>query len=170
MTSDDLIKVAKDAREVYRTAKQIAKDLEAEAKVAAEDLKALRETYARLGEILDDLPTEMTRVERRRYIAVTKAVIEERLKHQDVANDFEERLKLNAQLFTLESQAIKLELLDQFDVRELVQGAPLEKLVQDVADAQVQIRRQLKARGYARVGAKLAILVIDLGLLVAKAA
>jgi hypothetical protein len=170
MTGDDLIQVAKDAREVYRAAKQIAQDLEDEKKVAAEDLKSLRSAYARMEEILEDLPTEMTRAERRRYIAATKAVIEERLKHQDVADDFEERLKLNAQLFTLENQAIKLDLLDQFDVRALVKGVPLNKLIHDVSDAQEQIRRQLTARGYARVGARLAILTIDLGMLVAKAA
>ena len=170
MTGDDLIQVAKDAREVYRAVKQISKDREAEDRVAAADLNTLRETYARLAEILDELPTEMTRAQRRRYIAATMAVIEERLKHQDLANDFEERLKLNAQLFTLENQAIKLDLLDQFDVRALVKGAPLDKLINDVADAQVQIRRQLTVRGYARVGAKLAILAIDLGVLVAKAA
>ena len=170
MTGDDLIQVAKDAREVYRAAKQIAQDLEDEKKVAAEDLKSLRGAYARMEEILEDLPTEMTRAERRRYIAATKAVIEERLKHQDVADDFEERLKLNAQLFTLENQAIKLDLLDQFDVRALVKGLPLNKLIHDVSDAQEQIGRQLTARGYARVGARLAILTIDLGMLVAKAA
>jgi hypothetical protein len=170
MTGDDLIQVAKDAREVYRAAKQISEDLKAEEKVAAADMKTLRQTYDRLEEILEDLPTEMTRAERRRYIAATKALIEERLKRQDVANDFEERLKLNAQLFTLENQAIKLDLMDQFDVRALVKGAPLDKLINEVAAAQEQIRRQLTARGYARVGAKAAILAIDLGVLVAKAA
>src|SRR5262249_42691410 len=99
MTGDDLIQVAKDAREVYRAAKKMAEDLEEEEKVAAEDMKSLRDAYARMEEILEDLPTEMTRVERRRYIAATRAVIEERLKRQDVASDFEERVKLNAQLF-----------------------------------------------------------------------
>lgn len=170
MTADDLIGVAKDAREVYRAAKGLAEDLDAEQKVGADDMKRLRDAYGRMEEILEDLPSAATRSERRRYVTAVRQLIEERLKRQDVANDFEERLKLNAQLLTLENQAIKLDLLDQFDVQALVKGLPLEKLILEVTEAQTQIRRQLTARGYARIGAKLAILAIDLGLLVAKAA
>jgi hypothetical protein len=166
----DLVTVAKDAREVYRAAKQIAKDLDTEANVAQKELNRLARYAEEFRAILDDLPTEMSKQERRRFIAATRATIEERLKHQDTILDFEERLKLNAQLFTLENQELKLDLLDHFDVRSLLDPGALAKLQADVRDAQKQIVKQIKARGYARVAARLAILSVDLGVLVAKAA
>lgn len=166
----DLVTVAKDAREVYRAAKQIAKDLDAEADVAKGELDRLARYAKELRAILDDLPSDMSKQERRRFIAATRATIEERLKHQDSVLDFEERLKLNAQLFTLENQELKLDLLDRFDVRSLLDPAALSKLQTEVKDAQRQIVKQIKARGYARVATRLAILSVDLGVLVAKAA
>ena len=166
----DLVTVAKDAREVYRAAKQIAKDREAEESVAKAELDQLAEYAAELAAILDDLPSDMSKQERRRFIAATRATVEERLKHQDTVLDFEERLKLNAQLFTLENQEVKLDLLDRFDVRSLLDPTALAKLQLEVKDAQRQIVKQIQARGYVRVATKLAILSIDLGVLVAKAA
>lgn len=169
-TGSDLVNVAKDARDVYRTAKQIGKDLDAEASVAKDEVDQLADYAAELTAVLADLPSDMSKQERRRFIAATRATVEERLKRQDVVLDFEERLKLNAQLFTLENQEVKLDLLDRFDVRSLLDPTALAKLQLEVKDAQRQIVKQIKARGYVRVATKLAILSIDLGVLVAKAA
>lgn len=169
-TGADLVAAAREAREVYQAGKQIVKDLDAEADVAKKDLNRLADFAKQLGAILDDLPTDMSKQERRRFIAATKATINERLKYQDTVLDFEERLKLNAQLFTLENQELKLDLLDRFDVRSLLDADALAKLLVEIDDAQRQIVKQIKARGYVRLAAKLAILAIDLGVLVAKAA
>ena len=169
-TGSDLVAAAKKAREVYQAGKQIVKDLDAEADIAKKDLDRLADFAKQLGAILDDLPTDMSKQERRRFIAATKATINERLKYQDTVLDFEERLKLNAQLFTLENQELKLDLLDRFDVRSLVDADALAKLQVEIDDALRQIVKQIKARGYVRLAAKLAILAIDLGVLVAKAA
>lgn len=166
----DLVAVAKDAREVYRAAKQIAKDLDAEADVAKKELDRLAQYAKEFLTILDDLPTDMSKQERRRFIAATRTTIEERLKHQNAVLDFEERLKLNAQLFSLENQELKLDLLDRFDVRSLLDPDAVAKLQAEVKDAQRQIVKQIKARGYTRVATRLAILSVDLGVLVAKAA
>jgi hypothetical protein len=169
-TGSDLVAAAKKAREVYQAGKQIVKDLDAEADIAKKDLDRLADFAKQLGAILDDLPTDMSKQDRRRFIAATKATINERLKYQDTVLDFEERLKLNAQLFTLENQELKLDLLDRFDVRSLLDADALAKLQVEIDDALRQIVKQIKARGYVRLAAKLAILAIDLGVLVAKAA
>src|SRR5207247_79855 len=94
-----------------------------------------------------DLPRDMSKQDRRRFIAATKATINERLKYQDTVLDFEERLKLNAQLFTLENQELKLDLLDRFDVRSLLDADGLAKLQVELNEAQRQIVKQIKARG-----------------------
>jgi hypothetical protein len=169
-TGSDLVAAARKAREVYQAGKQIVKDLDAEADVAKKDLDRLADFAKQLGAILDDLPTDMSKQDRRRFIAATKATINERLKYQDTVLDFEERLKLNAQLFTLENQELKLDLLDRFDVRNLLDADALAKLQVEIDDALRQIVKQVKARGFVRLAAKLAILAIDLGVLVAKAA
>jgi hypothetical protein len=169
-TGSDLVAAARKAREVYQAGKQIVKDLDAEADVAKKDLDRLADFAKQLGAILDDLPTDMSKQDRRRFIAATKATINERLKYQDTVLDFEERLKLNAQLFTLENQELKLDLLDRFDVRSLLDADALAKLQVEIDDALRQIVKQVKARGFVRLAAKLAILAIDLGVLVAKAA
>jgi hypothetical protein len=168
---NDLVTVIKDGRDVYRAAKKIKKDLDDEAKVAKAHLDAIVGYADRLEEIVDDLPDDLTKAQRRQVIASTRALIEERQKHQDAVMDFEERLKLQAQLFTLENQALKLDLLDQFNVRELLENtAPRRKLLTEVRAVQEEIKKQIKAAGAVRVGSKLAILAIDLGVLVAKAA
>lgn len=167
---EDLVTVATDAREVYRAAKQIGKDLEDEDEIAQKDAKAFLDYAERLRAIVKDLPSDMSKAERRQFVSATKATIQERLKHQDAALDFEERLRLNAQLFTLENQELKVDLLDRFDVRHLVDAEALEKLRLDLEDARKQIRKRLKARGYVRVAIRLAILAVDLGVLIAKGA
>jgi len=56
-------------------------------------------------------------------------------------------------------------------VRELLENtAPRQKLLTEVRAAQEEIKKQIKAAGAVRIGSKLAILAIDLGVLVAKAA
>ncbi len=166
----DLVTIAKDANDLYKTAKRISKELADEASIAKSDLNMLKSCADSLADVLSDLPTDMERNDRKRFISATKAIIQERLKHQGTVTDFEERLKLNAQLFTLENQELKLDLLDHFDVGDLLDETAVEKLRLEVEDAQKQIRKQIKARGYVRLASKLAILVIDFGVLVAKAA
>jgi len=80
---NDLVTVIKDGRDVYRAAKKIKKDLDDEAKVAKAHLDAIVGYADRLEEIVDDLPDDLTKAQRRQVIASTRALIEERQKHQD---------------------------------------------------------------------------------------
>lgn len=166
----DLVNVAREARELYKAAKKISKDLDDEASISEDDLNKLEAYGKEMAAVVKELPDDMSKEERRRFIAATKATIGERLKFQDTLMDFEERLKLNAQLFTLENQELKLDLLERFDVKRLIDKGGLDKLRLGIEEAQKQIVKQVKARGYVRLATKFAMLAIDLGLLVAKAA
>ncbi len=167
---EDLVTVAKDGKAVYDAAKKLKKDLKAEAKVAKGEVEKLRAFAAKIKKVAKDLPDAMTVAERRAFIKATMATVNARIKRQQAAMDFEELAKLRAQAFTLENQLLKLELLATFDVRALVDPGELEKLISNIEEAQRQIKTQLKAQGAVRIGTRLAILAIDLGVLVAKAA
>jgi len=166
----DLVTVAKDGKAVYDAAKRLQKDLKGEAKVTKKEIDMLRAFAAKIKRVAKDLPDAMTVTERRAYINATMATVRARLKKQQEVTDFEEEFKLRAQLFTLENQLLKLELLATFDVRALVDPGELGKIVSNIEEAQRQITTQLKAQGATRIGIRLAILAIDLGVLVAKAA
>jgi hypothetical protein len=167
---EDLVGIAKDGKAVYDAAKKLKEDLDAETKVAKTEVDKLRNFAERIKKVAKHLPDEMTVAQRRAFIKATMATVNARIKEQQEVMDFEELAKLRAQLFTLENQLLKLELLATFDVQALVDPGELDKLLKNIEEAQRQIKTQLKAQGAVRIGIKLAILAIDLGVLVAKAA
>ena len=145
---NDLVTVAKDAQAVYKAAKKLKKDLKAEAKVAKKDIDNLKALHTKLKQVTKNLPDALTVAERKRLVANTKKLIDTRLKEQDATLDLPEREKLNTQSFVLNNQLLKLQIMQNFNVKELIDNDRLESIAGDIADAQRQIRKQMKAQGY----------------------
>ncbi len=172
-TGQDLVNVAQQAQGIYKTAKQLKKDLANEEEVSTAEIEKLKILNSNMLNLMQDLPDHSDISDSRAFIKTNIETIEERIKHQQQAVNFDELAKLQAQKFSCENLNLKLSLLDYLDVRNLVdQKAKIEldKLLEEVEDAQNAISNQMKVAGYTKVAIKSAILTIDLGVLVAKAA
>ncbi len=168
--ASEVVDVLKDARAVYKAAKQIGKDLDAEEKVAAADMKKLRDLNAKLQKVAADLPDAMTISERRAMVSATRALLKDRRRRQKYPQDLAKMAELDGQLFELTNAELRLRLLEHFDPRRSAPGESLGVLLEDVAEVHGQIRSQLRARGYVRFGVRVSIFAANLGLLIAKAA
>ena len=74
-TAKDLIAVAKDARAVYKTAKDLAKQLDAQDEIAAAEITRLKELHKQLAAVAKSLPSKMSMTERRALIRESRRLV-----------------------------------------------------------------------------------------------
>ena len=164
-TGQDLVDVAKQARDIYKTAKQLKKDLENEEEVSEIEIDKLKKLNNNMLNLVENLPDHVEIVDNRAFIKTNIETIEERIEQQKHPVNFNELAKLNAQKFSLENLDLKLALIGQLDIKTLIEQkakGELDKLIDEVKDAQKAISNQMKAAGYTKLAIKSAILVIDL--------
>lgn len=168
-TGNDVVEVVKSAHEVYKAAKQGAKDVDSSKNATASDVKSLKAHHKKLRDLLDGLPNRMTRAEMARAFKAAKELAEARLAEQDPIDDLEEIQRLRSQIFVLELAEAKIALQNAFDVSALVSQKLLQSLVSDVEVVGEEIATQLRVKAFYRISIKAAIFTLNLAVLIAKA-
>jgi hypothetical protein len=171
-TGQDLVDVAKQAHDIYKTAKQLRKDLENEEEVSKIEIDKLKKLNTNMLNLMQNLPDHVDIVDSRSFIKANIETIDARIKQQKIPVNFSELAKLKAQRFSLENLDLKLALLGHLDVKSLIDqkaNGEFDKLLDEVKDAQKEIGNKMKTAGYTKLAIKSAILAIDLGVLVASA-
>jgi hypothetical protein len=170
----DFIDVAKDGHGIYKAAKKLKKDLKKEREVAQAEVKALKQRVVKLQKAfrksLANLPEDMTAKQYLTFLKRANAIVSDRLRNQDFTLEFHEFMKLQLQQVVLEKRIKEIRISQHFDLLGALPQDFLAGLDQDLEEAQAQIKAQLQARGYANIGIRTAIFVVDLAVLVAKVA
>ena len=170
----DLVNVGKDAREVYRAAKKLKKDVDAEGDIAQQEIDALTDKIkaltSSLAETVQSPPNGMTGREYKAFLKESVGIVGDRIKNQRQTLEYEELMKLYSQKITLENSMRTIILSELYDIRGVLPADWTQDLVEDVKAAHKEVKKRLKARGYARIGIRSAIFVVDLAVALAKAA
>lgn len=166
-TGQDLVNVAKDAKEIYNTAKQLKENLVTEEFVAESEIEKLKNFNQQMFDLVNDLPDQINQADSIEFIELSIAVLTERIEDEDDQN---ERANLKDQRADLNDQKLNIDLNGILDIRSSIRRNDLDELLMAVREAQVAVESQMKVAGYTKLALKSGVLLIDLGKLVAKAA
>lgn len=166
-TGQDFVNVAKDAKEIYNTAKQLKKNLVQEDIVAQSEIEKLKIFNQQMLDLINDLPDQINKVDSIEFIELSIAALTERIEDEEDPNEL---IKLKNQRADLNELKLKLVLIDILDIRQSINQNELDELLTAVREAQDAVKSQMKVAGYTKLALKSGVLLIDLGKLVAKAA
>ena len=166
-TGQDFVSVAKDAKEIYNTAKQLKKNLVKEEIVAQSEIEKLKNFNQQMFDLVNDLPDQINQTDSIEFIELSIAVLTERIEEEDDQN---ERANLKDQRADLNDQKLNIDLNGILDIRSSIRRNDLDELLTAVREAQDAVKSQMKVAGYTKLALKSGVLLIDLGKLVAKAA
>lgn len=166
-TGQDLVNVAKDAQDIYKTAKQLKKDLAKEDKVAQGEIEKLKSFNKKMLDLVKDLPDQTNKADGIEFIELSIAALTDRI---DDEEDLGELANLKDQRADLNDLKLKVKLQGHLDVRNLIHQNDLDRLLKAVRNAQRAVKSQVKVAGFTKLALKSGVLLIDVGVLVAKAA